>query len=286
MQVGEGLVELLTQMGVKYVFGVPGGQTLPFYEGIRKSKTGISHVLMRDERSAGFAADAHARLSRMIGVCDATVGPGATNLLSPLAEAYCSSIPVLAIVSDIPRSWEFRRQRGNASQAMDQLAMFKAVSKWQVSLAEPESLENIVDQAVRVAVTGRPGPVVLAVPDDIAGSRAALRDHPVPRSGEFPRHRPSPDPAQITLAIRALEKAHLPVMIVGGGAHISAAGSQVADLARSLSIPIVTSLSGKGIMADDDPLCFGVTGSMGSIQPETDLRLRQHEPFRRSFGTE
>lgn len=264
MHVGEGLVELLAEMGVRYVFGVPGGQTLPLYEGIWKSETSISHVLMRDERSAGFAADAHARISGVIGVCDATVGPGATNLLSPLAEAYCSSIPVLAIVSDIPRSWEFRRQRGNASQAMDQLAMFKPVSKWQVSLTEPGSLENIADQAVRVAVTGRPGPVVLAVPDDIAGSQTALSDRPVPCSGDFPRHRPAPDPAQIALAVEALRKADMPVLIVGGGAHISGAGSQVSALARNLSIPVVTSLSGKGIMTDDDPLCFGVTGSMGS----------------------
>lgn len=264
MHVGEGLVELLVQMGVRHVFGVPGGQTLPFYEGIWKSAAGIRHVLMRDERSAGFAADAYARLSKVIGVCDATVGPGATNLLSPLAEAFCSSIPILAIVSDIPRSWEFRRHRGNASQAMDQIAMFRTVSKWQVSLTEPGSLEQIVDQAVRVAVTGRPGPVVLAVPDDIAGSQTLLNDPAVQRSGRFPRHRPCPDPARIAQAVQALQQAVRPVLIVGGGAHISGAGSQVADLAQRLKIPVVTSLSGKGIMADDDPLCFGVTGSMGS----------------------
>lgn len=264
MHVGEGLVELLAQMGVRHVFGVPGGQTLPFYEGIWKSTAGIRHVLMRDERSAGFAADANARVSRVIGVCDATVGPGATNLLSPLAEAFCSSVPILAIVSDIPRAWEFRRHRGNASQAMDQLAMFRPVSKWQVSLTEPGSLEKIVDQAVRVAVTGRPGPVVLAVPDDIAGSQTVLNAAAVLRSGGFPRHRPSPDPARIAQTVQALRQATRPVLLIGGGAHISGAGSQVADLAHRLKIPVVTSLSGKGVLADDDPLCFGVTGSMGS----------------------
>jgi acetolactate synthase I/II/III large subunit len=104
MRVGEKLAELLVKNGVKYVYGVPGGQSLPLYEGIRKLPNQIQHVLMRDERSAGYAADAFARLTGRTGVCDATVGPGATNLVSPLAEAYCSSIPVLAILSDIPRA--------------------------------------------------------------------------------------------------------------------------------------------------------------------------------------
>jgi acetolactate synthase-1/2/3 large subunit len=198
MNVGEKLAQLLAQSGVKYVFGVPGGQTLPLYEGIRKLDGTIRHILMRDERSAGFAADAHARLTGCIGVCDATVGPGATNLLSPLAEAYCSSIPLLAVISDVPRHWEHRRIRGNASQAMEQLAMFGPVSKWQVTLSEPGSLENVFDQAVRVAISGRPGPVVLAVPDDVAGLPVApsniLRNR---LDGTFPRHRTAPDPEPV-----------------------------------------------------------------------------------------
>ena len=119
MRVGERLAELLVENGVEYVFGVPGGQTLPLYEGISKYQGRIEHILMRDERSAGYSADAFARVTGLIGVCDGTVGPGATNLVSPLAEAYCSSIPLLAIVSDVARGWEHRRTRGNASQAMD-----------------------------------------------------------------------------------------------------------------------------------------------------------------------
>ncbi len=109
MRVGDKLAELLVDNGVDKVYGVPGGQTLPLYEGIRKFQGRIDHVLMRDERSAGFAADAYARLTGRVGVCDGTVGPGATNLVSPLAEAYCSSIPMIAIVSDISQAWEHRR---------------------------------------------------------------------------------------------------------------------------------------------------------------------------------
>lgn len=263
MTVGDRLAQLLAESGVDRVFGVPGGQTLPLYEGIRKSGGAISHVLMRDERSAGFAADAYARLTGKVGVCDATVGPGATNLLSPLAEAHCSSIPMLAIISDIPRSWEHRRLRGNASQAMEQLEMFKPVSKWQVTLSEPASLENVLDQALRVAVSGRPGPVVLAVPDDV-GDVDIQWQRRVRPSAAFPRHRSAPDPTQVQAARHALAQAKKPVLLVGGGVHTSGAGREVAQLARLMGAPVVTTITGKGVMAETDPQVFGVTGSMGS----------------------
>ncbi|MBU1274644.1 MAG: thiamine pyrophosphate-binding protein [Proteobacteria bacterium] len=263
MTVGDRLAQMLAESGVDRVFGVPGGQTLPLYEGIRKSGGAISHVLMRDERSAGFAADAYARLTGKVGVCDATVGPGATNLLSPLAEAHCSSIPMLAIISDIPRSWEHRRLRGNASQAMEQLEMFKPVSKWQVTLSEPASLENVLDQALRVAVSGRPGPVVLAVPDDV-GDMDIQWQRRVRPSAVFPRHRSAPDPAQVQAARQALAQAQKPVLLVGGGVHTSGAGQEVAQLARLMGAPVVTTITGKGVMAETDPQVFGVTGSMGS----------------------
>lgn len=265
MTVGDKLTELLIESGVDRVFGVPGGQTLPLYEGIRKNSGKISHVLMRDERSAGFAADAYARMTGKVGVCDATVGPGATNLLSPLAEAYCSSIPMLAIISDISRGWEHRRVRGNASQAMQQLEMFKPVSKWQVMISEPASLEDIFDQALRVATSGKPGPVVLSIPDDIGDLDLAW-----PRGGQrkpsaaYPRHRMAPDPASVAQACAALAKSNKPVLLVGGGAHTSGAGQEVAKLAEMLKVPLVTTITGKGILAETDPNVFGVAGSMGS----------------------
>ncbi len=265
MTVGDKLAELLIASGVDRVFGVPGGQTLPLYEGIRKNPGKITHILMRDERSPGFAADAYARMTGKVGVCDATVGPGATNFLSPLAEAHCSSIPMLAIVSDIPRSWEHRRVRGNASQAIQQLDMFKPVSKWQVVISDPASLEDVFDHALRVAASGKPGPVVLSMPDDIGDL-----DLDWPNAGQrspnavFPRHRMAPDPAKVSEAIAALAKAKKPVLLVGGGAHISGAGEVVARLAHSLKVPLVTTITGKGIVAENDPNCFGVAGSMGS----------------------
>ena len=265
MKVGDRLAELLTEFGIEYVFGVPGGQTLPLYEGIRKTNGKLQHVLMRDERSAGFAADAYARLTGRTGVCDATVGPGATNLVSALAEAHCSSIPLLAIISDIPRSWEHRRVRGNASQAIQQLDIFKTISKWQVSLSEPNSLENIVANAFRVATTGKPGPVVIAMPDDIGPAEFQRKSNITPTGqSNFPRFRTAPDPNEIKRACQLILASKKPVLIVGGGAHISGAYDQVLNLAELLQAPVITTISGKGIMAESYPLAFGVAGVFGN----------------------
>lgn len=277
MRVGDRLAELLLENGVEYVFGVPGGQTLPLYEGISKFQGRIEHVLMRDERSAGYAADAHARITGRAGVCDGTVGPGATNLISPLAEAYCSSIPLICIISDISRAWEHRRTRGNASQAMDQMEMFRPVSKWQVKITDPASLDDIIDTAFRVATSGKPGPVVVCIPDDVAGSDIEFR-HPVQgRDGAtYPHSRSAPDPDEVAKAAKMLADAAKPVIVVGGGAHISGCEAQVQELIEQLNCPLVTSISGIGIIAGDHPQAFGATGTFGNpiardITREADL---------------
>lgn len=265
MRVGDRLAELLLENGVDRVFGVPGGQTLPLYEGISKFQGRIEHVLMRDERSAGYAADAYARITGRIGVCDGTVGPGATNLISPLAEAYCSSIPLIAIISDIARAWEHRRTRGNASQAMDQMEMFRPVSKWQVKITDPKSLDDIMDTAFRVATSGKPGPVVVCIPDDVASSDYPFRDPVIGRNGAiYPHSRSAPDPDEVKRAAQLLATARHPVLVIGGGAHISGCREQVKDLAELLKIPVVTSISGKGIIAETHPQAFGVTGTFGN----------------------
>jgi acetolactate synthase I/II/III large subunit len=265
MKVGDRLAQLLLENGVDKVFGVPGGQTLPLYEGISKFQGAIEHVLMRDERSAGYAADAYARMTGKAGVCDGTVGPGATNLISPLAEAYCSSIPLICIVSDVARAWEHRRTRGNASQAMDQMEMFKPVSKWQVRITDPKSLDNIVDHAFRVATSGKPGPVVVCVPEDVGGADFQFRDPVTGRDGAtYPATRSAPDPDSVSKAVVALRQAANPILVVGGGAHISGAGEHLRELAEVLNIPVVTSISGKGIIGEDHPNAFGVTGTFGS----------------------
>ena len=265
MLVGDRLAELLLENGIDYVFGVPGGQTLPLYEGISKLQGRIKHVLMRDERSAGYAADAYARITGRTGVCDATVGPGATNLTSPLAEAYCSSIPLIAIVSDISRAWEHRRTRGNASQAMDQLQMFRPMSKWQVQVTDPRALDNIIDTAFRVATTGKPGPVVIGVPDDVASSDFAFRGPVQGRNGAiYPPFRSAPDPDDVKNAAQLLAKASKPILVAGGGVHISGCYDQIKVLAEKLKCPVVSSISGIGAIDLEHPQAFGTTGTFGN----------------------
>jgi acetolactate synthase-1/2/3 large subunit len=265
VKVGDKLAEILIDNGVDRVFGVPGGQTLPLYEGIRKFQGRIAHVLMRDERSAGFAADAYARMTGRVGVCDATVGPGATNLVSALAEAFCSSIPLIAIISDISTAWEHRRNRGNASQALQQLEIFQTVSKWQVKVSDPKSLLDIMDTAFRVATSGKPGPVVVCVPEDVAYRDFEFKDTNSSVMGAiYPRSRSVPDPKEVNQACQVMLGARKPLLVVGGGGHISGCYQQVRELAERLNAAVVTTISGKGILEETHPQVFGVTGTFGN----------------------
>ena len=262
LHVGKRLAHLLKEYGVTHVFGVPGGQTLPLYEGIMETD-GIAHVLMRDERSAGFAADAYARLTGLTGVCDATVGPGATNLPSAIAEAYSSSVPLGAIIADLPRHWEHRRVRGSASQGVRQVEIFSSISKWQATVADPAALDDLADAAFRIANAGRPGPVVLSIPDDVFAAPAPDRPRPARPPLRTPWYRTAPDPALVRDAAAAIARADRPALFVGGGAMLSAAAAEVQALAEYLNVPIATTISGKGVVAETHPLAVGVAGAMG-----------------------
>ena len=149
--VAETLVALLEAVNIDACFGVPGGQTLPFYKAARAR--GFKHVLMRDERNCACAADAYARVSGKVGVCDATVGPGVTNLVSGLAEAYASSVPMIALIADINTSGEHLRHRGIVAQALEQRPILEPVTKWIGRVQKPEMLIDMMDHALRVATS-------------------------------------------------------------------------------------------------------------------------------------
>src|SRR5882757_4487489 len=160
------LADLLMAHGVRHVFGVPGGQTLALYDAILDREPGLRHVLVRDERSAAYAADAYARVTGRAGVCDATVGPGAAKLPSGLGESLGASVPVVALVSELSAGLAPHRYRGAASQALDQASMLAPVSKWLAAVPSLDAMPGLVRQAFREATTGRPGPVVLLLPQD------------------------------------------------------------------------------------------------------------------------
>lgn len=262
MHIGLRLVDLLVDAGIRTTFGVPGGQTSPLYHGMAVRRDVIRHVLMRDERSAVFAADAYARTTGRAGVCDATVGPGATNLVSGLVEARSSSIPVIAIVADIPRSWEHRRHLGSASQGFEQRDFLAPCVKWFGHVSIPEALDDVVAHAMRVATSNRPGPVVVEIPDDVFSAESTDCRRP-PVDARFPRLRSAPDPGAVRAAAQAITRSRKVLVLLGGGAAISGAGSEARALVERLDVPFVTTISGKGVIEETHPRCAGISGSFG-----------------------
>lgn len=268
------LADLLIEHGVRHVFGVPGGQTLALYDGILDRAPMLQHVLTRDERSAAYAADSYARITGRAGVCDATVGPGAAKLPSGLAEALGASVPVIALVSDLPARLAPHRYRSAASQALDQSALLAPVTKWQATVGDPVTLPALVRQAFREATTGRPGPVVLFLPQDIldgpaaAAAAADSASGGAPgtsaRFGRFPAFRPAPEAADVAAAAAVLRQAERPFILAGGGVMHSGAGAELTALAEQISAAVGSTLTGKGAIAEDHPLSVGVTGSMGT----------------------
>ena len=263
--VGERLASIIAGGGVDAMFGVPGGQTLPLYGAA--AGAGLRHVLMRDERSAACAADAYARLSGRVGFCDATVGPGVTNLVSGLAEAYGSSIPLIAVIADIRSDRSELRRRSNASQALDQAALLAPITKWIGRVERARNLEPVLDQALRVATSGRPGPVVLEIPEDVFADTQpenAPQRAFGPDAFRYPRFRPAPAAADIEEAARLIAGAERPLVLAGGGVTFSDASEAVAALAEAHQLPVATTISGKGAIDERSPLAAGVGGSFGT----------------------
>ena len=264
MHVGDQLVDRLISYGVTRIFGCPGGQTLPLYSGLAHRAGEIEHVLMHDERSGAMAADAYARYTGMIGVCDATVGPGASNLVSGLVEAYTSSSPVLAIVPDIPRAWEHRRAYGSASQAFEQRKFLEGTVKYYGRVQTPADLAEMLQICIHIATSGRPGPVVLEIPDDVFESEAVEATFaPDPKVARYPRMQTAPSATAVDEAVALLSSHERPMIVVGGGALTAHAEPEVTELVELLNSPIATSLTGKGIIPETHPLCVGVIGRFG-----------------------
>jgi acetolactate synthase-1/2/3 large subunit len=264
VHVGQQLVDRLIGYGVQRIFGVPGGQTLPLYHGLARRTDQIEHVLVHDERSGVYAADAYALATGRLGVCDATVGPGASNLVSGLVEAYSSSVPVLAIVSDIPRRWEHRRAYGSASQAFEQRRFLEGCVKWYGRVETPESLPEILHAVIRIATSGRPGPTVLEIPDDVFEDAAGPETFaPTPELTRYPGTRAGADAASVRQAVEVLARSRRPMVVAGGGALHAGAEAEVTALIEALGCPVATTITGKGAVPETHPLNVGIVGRFG-----------------------
>ncbi len=230
---GDLVAEMLLRYGVTHVFGQPGGQTAALYDGIARRSPHIRHVLIRDERSGAYAADAFARLTGRPGVCDVTVGPGTTKLADGLVESYNASVPVIALVGELPRDWAPYREMGVASQGFDQVRFLSSITKSTLEVPTTAALPQLIRSAYRIATTGRPGPVALVIPHDLLDAEWVAGDADLEvddRYARAPAHRPIASQDSVRAAADLLKKARRPVIVAGGGVHASRATEQLTAL--------------------------------------------------------
>ena len=261
----EAAVEMLRVHGVELLFGVCGDTSLPFYDALARVPHGMRHILARDERSAAYMADGYARVSGKVGVCEGPSGGGVTYILPGLAEANESSVPLLCINSDISVG---ARGRYTLTE-LDQVALMRPVTKWNLRLDRAEDLPLAFRTAFRQITTGRPGAAHIALPFDVQnGSVKRSEIHGDLRFGSYPAERIEPDGANVESAARLLREAAHPVFVCGGGVMMSGGEAELCALAERLSAPVATTISGKGSIREDHPLAVGVVGSNGGT-PET-----------------
>jgi acetolactate synthase-1/2/3 large subunit len=253
------LVRTLESQGVEIVFGYPGGATLPIYDELARSS--IRHVLARHEQGAAHMADGYARATGKTGVCMATSGPGATNLVTGLANAYMDSSPLVAITGQVPRP-----MIGNdAFQEVDITGITIPITKHNYLLQEAAEVPHTVQEAFFLASTGRKGPVLLDIPRDVQTEIFA------PHQARYPLlegYRPTVEghPGQIKRAVALLKAAEKPLIIAGGGVSLAGAREELVRLVDKTGIPVVYTLMGKASFPNSHPLCFGLMGYHGRVE--------------------
>ena len=256
------LIKALEAQGVEVIFGYPGGANLPIYDELSRSR--IRHVLARHEQGAAHMADGYARSTGRTGVCLATSGPGATNLVTGLANAFMDSSPVVAITGQVPRT-----MIGNdAFQEVDITGITIPITKHNYLVQEPFELPHTVEEAFFLASTGRKGPVLIDIPRDVQLEEFA------PHQAKYPQlegYKPTVEghPGQIKRAAALLKGAVRPVIIAGGGVHLGAARAELVALAEQAEIPLVYTLMGKAAFPNSHPLCLGLVGYHGRIESNT-----------------
>ena len=259
---GEALARMLQAFETGPMFGMGGFQLLPFYDAARR--LGLKHYLINDERCGAFAADAYAKVTGRVGVVDATLGPGATNLVTALVESLNAGIPIVAIVGDSHRlhSWK------NMTQESRQLDILRPAVKEVLRVEYIERIPELVRRAFAVATSGRPGPVVLDVPEDICHGTYGFDEEefvvdPIHRAA--PALRSRPDATALDTAVDMLASAERPLMLCGGGVHISRAADSVTAFAEATNMPVAHTMSGKGAIACTHPLSAGLFGRYDRI---------------------
>ena len=251
------LCESLLKEGVDVVFGYPGGQVLPLYHTLTQYPQ-LRHILVRHEQGAVHAADAYARVTGRVGVCFATSGPGATNLITGLANAYMDSIPMVAVTGQVPTSMIGR----DAFQESDITGITIPITKHNYLVMDVAELAKTVKEAFYIASTGRPGPVLIDLPRDV---QQACAEFHFPAKVNLPGYKPTlgGNPLQVKKAAKLLSEAKKPVIIAGHGVRISHAYKELKFLAETLEMPVITTLLGISSFPESHPLSVGMMGMHG-----------------------
>jgi acetolactate synthase-1/2/3 large subunit len=261
----QSLVRSLEAVGVEVVFGIPGGAILPLYDPLFDSP--VRHVLVRHEQGAGHAATGYAQATGRVGVCMATSGPGATNLVTPLADAYMDSVPIVAITGQVPSG----AIGTDAFQEADIRGITMPVTKHNFLVTDPADIPQRIAEAFHLASTGRPGPVLVDVPKDVL---QATTDFSWPPRLDLPGYKPTTRPhgKQVREAAALIAGASRPVLYVGGGVLKARATDELAELAALTGAPVVTTLMARGAFPDSNPQHLGMPGMHGTVAAVTALQ--------------
>jgi len=254
----QSLVQALEKAGAEVIFGIPGGAILPAYDPLFDSK--VRHILVRHEQGAGHAAEGYAAATGKVGVCMATSGPGATNLVTPIADAYMDSIPLVAVTGQVPSA----SIGTDAFQEADIRGITMPITKHNFLVTDAADIPRRIAEAFHIASTGRPGPVLVDISKDAlqAGTTFAW-----PTSLDLPGYRPvtRPHSRQVREAARLILEARRPVLYVGGGVIRAGASAELHVLAELTGIPVVTTLMARGAFPDSHPLHLGMPGMHGTV---------------------
>jgi len=261
----QALIKSLEMEQVEVMFGLPGGAILPVYDPLIDSS--IRHILVRHEQGAGHMASGYAHATGRPGVAMVTSGPAATNIVTPLCDAYMDSVPVVVITGQVP----YAVIGSDAFQEADTVGITMPVTKHNWLISDAQDIPRVVREAFHVATTGRPGPVLVDLPKDVAN---APMDWYWPEKVDLPGYKPNVKghPKQIKDAARVIQEAQRPVIYAGGGVLKAGASKALRELAEVTGIPVVTTLMGRGGIPDEHPLCLGMPGMHGNYTAVTSMQ--------------
>jgi acetolactate synthase-1/2/3 large subunit len=262
----QSLVRSLEEVGAEVVFGIPGGAILPAYDPLYDS-TRVRHILVRHEQGAGHAAEGYAQATGKVGVCMATSGPGATNLVTPIADAFLDSVPMVAITGQVP----YPAIGTDAFQEADISGITLPITKHNFLVQHAEQIPQTIAEAFHLAITGRPGPVLVDIPKDVLQKQTPFS---WPPTIDLPGYRPvlKPHAKQIREAAKLIAAARRPVLYIGGGVLKAHATAELKKLAELTGIPLVTTLMARGAFPDSHRQHLGMPGMHGTVAAVTALQ--------------